>query len=607
MTWFNTSSATPPEPPDEEENMEDCDLCSSPRAWLRIEERDGFGVNRQSIRILEVDHEENCWQSPGMDLSIAPSHSYDVCAHGHVRETGRTGDRIKVCLLGPVGGGKSQLRETLMRIQAPRLAGSGGQADPFANVRLGPTGRRFSPLPAKSRRSIGATYAASGDDLRATIERNLQNVFETSNVFGTSDDVVAGFEAVLHNALRATTEGQVYTDAQLNSWLETWGRGRPPYLRSVNVIYHESNLEGRGSDDFEVAFVDLPGEAADAWTNPNAENYVGSFADVKQLYRSAHLVAVVDPLAAGWCLKHLKDSLALRLSMRPAGTPAQDELFARGYQAGEAIKSLIAVMTDTLSKDRSSVSATLVLTKCDAIRVVLEKTPQSDGELGRWTDIIPRGARRAFEDCALAAFDRCAAWDARSVDPSTWEFLSAVSAMPRDQRMRIVRSMLAQLSDPQAFWALAHSEEETIELNFDEEFVIPATVPLMTRRPTAPTRTATPTHGFTVPTPTRTYGNTLTVPTSNATWNAGLGVYRLQMRDVLSAVMVSALLSTIVGKNAIDQLLGPKLLVRFALTSAWTRVDEDGEELIEPSDEDAGCLQLYRYILAPFLGHGVRA
>ena len=607
MTWFNTSPATPPEPSDEEENMEDCDLCSSPRAWLRIEERDGFGVNRQSIRIFEVDHEENCWQSPGMDLSIAPSHSYDVCAHGHVRETGRTGDRIKVCLLGPVGGGKSQLRETLMRIQAPRLAGSGGQADPFANVRLGPTGRRFSPLPAKSRRSIGATYAASGDDLRATIERNLQNVFETSNVFGTSDDVIAGFETVLHNALRATTEGQVYTDAQLNSWLETWGRGRPPYLRSVNVIYHGSNLEGRGSDDFEVAFVDLPGEAADAWTNPNAENYVGSFADVKQLYRSAHLVAVVDPLAAGWCLRRLKDSLALRLSMRPAGTPDQDELLARGYQAGEAIKSLIAVMTDTLSKERSSVSATLVLTKCDAIRVILEKTPQSDGELGRWTDIIPRGARRAFEDCALAAFNRCAAWDAHNVDPSTWEFLNAVSALPHDQQMRIVRSMLAQLSDPQSFWALAHSEEETIELNFDEKFVIPATIPLTTRRPTAPTRTATPTHGFTAPVPMMNYGNTLTVPTSNATWNAGLGVYRLQMRDVLSAVMVSALMSTIVGKNAIDQLLGPKLLVRFALTSAWTRVDEDGEELIEPSDEDAGCLQLYRYILAPFLGHGVRA
>jgi len=607
MTWFNTSSATPPEPPDEEENMEDCDLCSSPRAWLRIEERDGFGVSRQSIRIFEVDHEENCWQSPGIDLSVAPSHSYDVCAHGHVRETGRTGDRIKVCLLGPVGGGKSQLRETLMRIQAPRLAGSGGQADPFANVRLRSTGIPFSPLPAKNRRSIGATKAASEDDLRATIERRLQNIFETSNAFETSDDVVAGFEAVLHNAFRATNEGQAYTDVQLNSWLERWGRGRPPYLRSVHVIYHGSNLEGKDSDDFEVAFVDLPGEAADAWTNPNAENYVGSFADVKQLHRSAHLVAVVDPLAAGWCLKHLKDSLALRLSMRPVRTPAQDELFARGHQAGEAIKSLIAVMTDTLSESRSSVSATLVLTKCDAIRVILEKTPQSDDELGRWADIIPRSARRAFEDCALAAFNRCAAWDAHNVDPSTWEFLNAVSALPHEQQMRIVRSMLAQLSDPQVFWALAHSEEETIELSFDKEFVIPATIPLTMRRPTAPTRTATPTHGFTVPAPTMTYGNTLTVPTSNATWNAGLGVYRLQLRDVLSAVLVSALLSTIVGKNAIDQLLGPKLLVRFALTSAWTRVDEDGEELNDTSDEDAGCLQLYRYILAPFLGRGVRA
>ena len=207
----------------------------------------------------------------------------------------------------------------------------------------------------------------------------------------------------------------------------------------------------------------------------------------------------------------------------------------------------------------------------------------------------------------MAAFNRCATWDAHSVDPSTWEFLNAVSALPHDRRMRIVRSMLAQLSDPQVFWDLVHSEEETIKLNFDEEFAIPATIPLMTRRPTAPTRTTTPTHSFTVPASTRTYENTLTVPTSNATWNAGLGVYRLQMRDVLSAIMVSALLSTIVGKNAIDQLLEPSSLVHFALTSAWTRVDEDGEELIEPSDEDAGCLQLYRYILAPFLGHGVRA
>ena len=598
MTWFTNSFAVSPEPPDEE--PENCDLCSSPRAWLRVEERDGFGVNRQSIRILEVNHEENCWQSPGTDLSVAPSHSYDVCAHGHVRETGRTGDRIKVCLLGPVDGGKSQLRETLMEIQTPRLTGSGGQAVPFANVRLGPIGRRFSPLPAESRESIGATQATTGDDLRDTIERNLQNIL------GTSDDVIAGFEAVLHNALRATNEGQVYTDDQLYTWLEEWGRGRPPYLRSVHVDYRRGNRAGKDFDAFEVAFVDLPGEATDAWTNPNAKNYVGSSADVKQLYRSAHFVAVVDPLTAGWCLKNLKDSLTLRLSMRPTGTATQDKLFARGRRARNATKAMIAVMTETLSTD-PSVNATLVLTKCDAIRVILEKTPQSDGELGRWTDIIPRGARRAFEDCALAAFNRCAAWDAHNVDPSTWEFLNTVSALPRDRRMNVVRSMLARLSDPQAFWALAHSEEETIELNFDEEFVIPATVPLTTRRPTAPTRTATPTHGFTVPTPTRTYGNTLTVPTSNATWNAGLGVYRLQMRDVLSAVMVSALLSTIVGKNAIDQLLGPKLLVRFALTSAWTRVNEDGEELIEPSDEDAGCLQLYRYILAPFLGHGVRA
>ena len=207
----------------------------------------------------------------------------------------------------------------------------------------------------------------------------------------------------------------------------------------------------------------------------------------------------------------------------------------------------------------------------------------------------------------MAAFDRCASWDAHGVDPSTWEFLNTVSALPRDRRMNVVRSMLARLSDPQAFWALAHSEEETIELSFDEEIVIPATIPLTTRRPTAPSRTTTPTHSGTIPVPMMTYGNTFTVPTSNATWNAGLGVYRLQMRDMLSAVVVSALLSTIVGKNVVDQLLDPELLVHFALTSAWTRVDEDGEELNDHSEEDAGCLQLYRYILTPSLGHEVRA
>ena len=103
-----------------------CDLCSSPRAWLRIEERDDFGVSRRSIRIFEVCHQDNCWQTPGTDLNSVPTHSYDICANGHVRETGREGDRIKVCLLGPVGGGKSQLRETLMRIQAPRLTETGG-------------------------------------------------------------------------------------------------------------------------------------------------------------------------------------------------------------------------------------------------------------------------------------------------------------------------------------------------------------------------------------------------------------------------------------------------------------------------------------------------
>jgi len=461
---------------------------------------------------------------------------------------------------------------------------------------LGRTGRRFSPRPAADRASIGATKAASSDDLRKMIERYLQGSLNTS------DDVITGFETVLHNALRATNRGQTLTDEQLNSWMGDWGRGRPPYLRSVHTNYHPgTNWREGDTDEFEVAFIDLPGEATSAWTDPNAGNYVGSHADVQQLSRSAHFAAIVDPLAAQWCLKQLRDSLALRLSLRPIGnpmngTPAQNELRARGRRAREATEEMITVMTETLTTDtKVSASAIVVLTKCDAIRVILENTPPNDDELGRWASIIPRSARRSFEECALAAFAKCASRNAHNVDPVTWGFMSTVSALPHDQQMRIVRRLLAQLSDPQTFWALAHSGD-SIELDFGTQRVVPVTASLGADYSAA--------HDRTVPVPI--YDSSLTVPTSNATWNAGLGIYRLQMRDVLSAIVVGAILSTIAGKNDVDQLLG-RTLVRFALTSAWTRVDEDGEELDDSPDEDAGCLQVYRYILAPFLGHGVLA
>ena len=71
----------------------------------------------------------------------------------------------------------------------------------------------------------------------------------------------------------------------------------------------------------------------------------------------------------------------------------------------------------------------------------------------------------------------------------------------------------------------------------------------------------------------------------------------------MSAVVVSAILSTMVRRNDLEQLLGQRE-VRFALASAWTRVDRDGRKMRDRRDDDAGCLQVFRHILAPFLGHG---
>ena len=75
------------EQPAPRRGVQRCDLCSSPRAWLRIEEREGFDIGRQSVRILEVAHPDNSWESPGADMSTPVTSSYDVCYNGHVRES----------------------------------------------------------------------------------------------------------------------------------------------------------------------------------------------------------------------------------------------------------------------------------------------------------------------------------------------------------------------------------------------------------------------------------------------------------------------------------------------------------------------------------------
>lgn len=596
-----TRSLFPDEPsPLQRENkceVPHCDLCSSPRAWLRIEEREGFGMGQQSIRIFEVGHPENFWESPGADSSVAPTRSYDVCSHGHVRESmdspgGSGDDRIKVCLLGPVGGGKSQLRETLLRIQAPIRSDAGGGDDLVRNARFARPVQKYSPAGASDRESIGATRAASGEDMRTTIETGLQRLPGR----GGAGDVLAGFEKVLRDAIRATPEGRALSAEDVDARVGDWGWGRPPYLRPVRVEYSNDNREGERKSGFDVAFVDLPGEATDAWTSPGDEHYVGSQADVVQLCQSAHYLAVIDPLAADWCLDSLKDSPALDLSLRAVGAPddAQGrwrDLEARGRLARDATEDMIAVMTDTMDEEES-VGATIVLTKCDAIRALLARTPESDDPLGRWAQLVPAEDHEDFRECARTALLGCErSWTVRSSDPATWDFLSAVVRSGVARQMEAVARLLSQFSDPDRFWALAHSGA-AVEVPLEDEL---ATAPMGSTGPQDRSGTRV--------VPGASFAGALTVPTSGDTWYSGLGAQRLQMRDVMSAVVVSAILSTMVRRNDLEQLLGQRE-VRFALASAWTRVDRDGRKMRDRRDDDAGCLQVFRHILAPFLGHG---
>lgn len=579
------------EQPAPRRGMQRCDLCSSPRAWLRIEEREGFDIGRQSVRILEVAHPDNSWESPGADMSAPVTSSYDVCYNGHVRESesspgGSAGDRIKVCLLGPVGGGKSQLRETLLRTQAPVLRQGRGGDYLVRNVRLGPVGGRYRPAQIPNREAVGATRAASGEDMRTVIERGIQRL----QGYDGEDDALAGFERVLRDAIRATPEGRVLSASDVDARVASWGRGRPPHLRPVNVRYSHGDQEGSKDLRLDIAFIDLPGEATDAWTDPDEEHYVGSQADVAQLHQSAHFLAVVDPLAAYWCLESLKGSPALELSVRSVAASASgwSDMEVRGSTARDVTERMVAMLTDRLSRDYT-MGATLVLTKCDTIRVLLERAPADDNPLGRWSGLVPEEDHESFRECALSALIGCVgSWDERNTDPEAWGFLCSVAEADTGRQLDIVSQLLSRFSDPDAFWALAHSGAAVGDVE------VARTRPVATED--------APGWWETRPIPQFSTTGTVTLPTSADTWYRGLGAHRLQMRDVVSAAVVSAVLSTMVSRNDLEQLLCQSA-ARFCLTSAWTRVDKKGNRTWSHQDDDAGCLQVLRHILAPSLGH----
>ena len=81
--------------------------------------------------------------------------------------------------------------------------------------------------------STAVAAKASIEDMRTTIETGLQRLPGR----GGTGDVLAGFEKVLRDAIRATPEGRALSAEDVDARVGDWGWGRPPYLRPVRVEY----------------------------------------------------------------------------------------------------------------------------------------------------------------------------------------------------------------------------------------------------------------------------------------------------------------------------------------------------------------------------------
>ena len=137
-------------------------------------------------------------------------------------------------------------------------------------------------------------------------------------------------------------------------------------------------------------------------------------------------------------------------------------------------------------------------------------------------------------------------WDERNTDPEAWGFLCSVAEADTGRQLDIVSQLLSRFSDPDAFWALAHSGAAVGDVE------VARTRPVATED--------APGWWGTRPMPQFSTTGTVTLPTSADTWYRGLGAHRLQMRDVVSAAVVSAVLSTMVSRN--DEFVHLDLLPR---------------------------------------------
>lgn len=572
----------------------ECPLCASRRPFLRVERfknsDGGIGVRAYQDTGGIAAWRANGFESIPSDAGAQVVEAYTVCRNGHVAlDNPEVGAAHKVCTLGSVGSGKSQLLHRLLQLDPP-VWGQAPQDDRTpVGVFISHKPLPYGAPPIDNPNEVVATAAANSESLRNTLlnlfrlELKLRGVRRWNPITGGRETALVS--TLVDEILFRYFESQYADDPEYaQEQADDWGTNlRAPYLYPITLT------RGGTSSTKHLAIVDLPGEATREWTTPTSNPYVNSDDDLSQLEDSATILAIVDPVLADWCFNKLDDSTR-RLALRPISDETTTTRQTMRTESSSITRKLLQDISHQVHNVDNASLTVIVISKCDAIRYALEhaseNAPRGRYDIGRWNDLIPKEQVGPFVHSAKNALSQLSDRVENSkitASARVREFLDKFRMAPVSMQDHVAASLLANLSDPWRFWNLVMTGEEfDLAVNM---FTLPG---------------GAVTHTVSLNDTGNLKPHSFIVESAASSWNRGVSGERVQMQDVAACALASALLASIVSENTVAQ-LNANACPTYALTAARYRIAEDGGE--QTSDgAQAGCFQALRHIISPALG-----
>ena len=571
----------------------ECPLCASRRPFLRVERfknSDGsIGVRAYQDTGGAAAWRANGFESIPSDAGAQVIEAYTVCRNGHIAlDDPGVGAAHKVCTLGSVGSGKSQLLHRLLQLDPPIWDQAPQDDREPVGVFISHKPLPYGASPIDNPDEVVATAAANSEPLRTALlnlfrmELRLREVRRRNPLTGDRETVLVG--TLVDEILLRYFESEYADDLEYAQELaDDWGTNlRAPYLYPITLTTGGTSLTKH------LAIVDLPGEATREWTTPTNNPYVNSDDDLSQLEDSATILAIVDPVLADWCFNRLDDSTR-SLALRPISDETTTTRETMRAESSAITRKLLQDISHEV-QDADNASLTVIaISKCDAIRYALEhaseNAPRGQYDIGRWNDLIPKEQVGPFVRSAKNALSRMSGRVEASqpmASAQVREFFDKFRMAPGMQ-IHATASLLADLSDPWKFWNLVMTGEEfNLAVNM---FTLPGG---------AVTRTVS------LNDPSNLKPHSFAVESAASSWNRGVSGERIQMQDVAACALASALLATIISENTVAQ-LNASARPTYALTAARYRIAEDGGEHTSDGAQ-AGCFQALRHIISPALG-----